>query len=84
VVYITILDHILSNGRLAEEWLNGGDFEGNYLENIDSIFRSLLEELQEITKENLLRMDQEPVEIRNRHLSNTGLGNKAPYSLGTR
>jgi hypothetical protein len=27
-----ILDRILSNGRLAEEWLNGRDFEGNYLE----------------------------------------------------
>lgn len=32
MVYIMILDRILSNGRLAEEWLNGRDFEGNYLE----------------------------------------------------
>jgi hypothetical protein len=84
VVFIVILDHILSNGSLAEEWLNGGDFEGNYLEKIDSIFLIFLEELQETTKENLLRMYQEPAEIRNRHLSNTGLGNKTPYSLGTR
>jgi hypothetical protein len=33
-----ILDHILSNGRLAEKWLNVRDFEGNYLEKIDVTF----------------------------------------------
>jgi hypothetical protein len=31
-------------------------FEGNCLEKIDAIFRNLLEELQETTKENPLRM----------------------------
>jgi len=79
-----ILDHILSNGRLAEEWLSGRDFEGDYLEKIDAIFQNLLEELQETTKENPLSKDQDPAEIRSRHLSNTGLGNKTPYSFGTR
>jgi len=27
-----ILDHILPNGELAEEWLNVRDFQRNYLE----------------------------------------------------
>jgi hypothetical protein len=72
-----ILYHILSNGRLAEEWLNGRDFEENYLEKIDAIFRNLLEELKETTKENLLRMDHDTAEIRNRHFANTA------YSFGT-
>jgi len=62
---------MLSNGKLAEEWLNGRDFEGNYLGKIDAIFRNFLEELQETTKENPLRMDHDPAEIRNRHLPNT-------------
>jgi hypothetical protein len=55
-----ILDHILSNGRLAEEWLNIRDFEGNYLEKIYVTFRNLLEELQETTKETPLMMDHDP------------------------
>jgi hypothetical protein len=42
-----------------------------------------LEELQETTKENPLRMDNDPAEIRNRRLPNTGLCNKTPYSFGT-
>jgi len=78
-----ILEHILSNGRLVEEWLNGKDFEGTYLEKIDAIIRNLLEELQEITKENPLRIDHYLAEIRNRHLLNTGIGNRTPCSFGT-
>jgi len=58
-------------------------FEGNCLEKIDAIFRNLLEELQETTKGNPLRMDHDAAEIRNRRLPNTGLGNKTPYSFGT-
>jgi hypothetical protein len=53
------------------------------LKKIDAVFRNLLEELQETTKENPLRMDHDQAEIRNRHLPNTGLGNKTPYSFRT-
>jgi hypothetical protein len=78
VVYVIILDHILSNGELKEEWLNVRDFQRNYLEKIAVTFRNLLEELQKTTKENPLRMDHDPLEIRNRHLPNTCVGNKKP------